>query len=544
MKLSIILPAYNEEKNIGKAIEDTKKKLEEFGIDYEIIVAEDGSEDRTYEIAMSYSQRDERIRVLHYPERLGRGEALKRAFKTARGEILLYMDVDLATDLSHISDVIKLMEEGYDIVVGSRKTSLAKRSLPRRFLSWCYNFWVRMLLKSKIKDHQCGFKAFRKESTIILLDEVKDNGWFWDTEILVRAQYRELKIAEIPVIWREKGDTKVKFFRDSIEMGLSALLLKLELVKLEGRWGVGSVLIALLILASITFFSGFENIFKSLLSVSFLALSVASIIYSLSWVLRGIRYSAIIGKIGYKLSILTSISLIFLSQSLNIVLPGRIGDLSRVYILRRDSEIPVLSALSSLLLERVFDLLSVATLGLLSFVILGVELYEKSSLVFLISILLTLLFVLSVFLIRFSTSSRISSYLQKIFGDMRKLFELKSLTLFTSLSMLLWMIEAVVSYVILSSFIHASLLLVILAVSFANLTKVFPITPGGIGTYEAAMTGVLTAGGIPTEISFTVALVDHALKNLVTLIFGFLSLRTLDISLDVLKRGVRNIDSK
>jgi len=544
MKISVILPAHNEEKNIGEAIERTEERLRELNADYEIIVAEDGSRDRTYEIALSYSRRNRRIRALHSEERLGRGEALKRAFKVADGDILLYMDVDLATDLSHIADVLKLMEHGYDIVIGSRKSPLSKRAPSRRLLSWCYNLWVRAILGSKIRDHQCGFKAFRREKILEVLDEVRDNGWFWDTEILVRAQRKGMRIAELPVRWNERGDSKVRVLRDSLEMWLSTLLLRFELMKVEGRWSAGPLLVAILLLALITFFSGFENVIGALKSVKAETLLLASILYLLSWPLRGLRYSKILERMGYRISVLSSTSLIFLSQSLNIVLPGRIGDLSRAYLLKRDSQIPLISSISSLLSERIFDVLSIGILGLISVLLLGIELSQKSSIVFLVTILLISALILLIIFIQFSGSSRIFFYLQKLIRDARTSFERRIFISLTLLSFILWILEALVCYVLLASLFPSSFLLAVIAVSFGNLTKVLPITPGGIGTYEAGVTAILTSGGVPPGMSFTVALLDHALKNLITLIFGALSLKHLNITFEALKRGVRTVEPK
>ena len=125
---------------------------------------------------------------------------------------MISMDVDLATNIKHLKDLIEAIENGYDIAIGSRliEGSKAKRSFERLLYSKVYNFLVRALLKSKIKDHQCGFKAFKKDIVVKLGKEAKDNHWFWDTEILVLAQRKGYKIKEIPVEWTEGKDTKVR----------------------------------------------------------------------------------------------------------------------------------------------------------------------------------------------------------------------------------------------------------------------------------------------------------------------------------------------
>ena len=210
MMISIVFPAYNEAERIEKAIKETEKFLKKINYDYEIIVAEDGSTDGTDKIVQELV--NDKIRLFHSDVRLGRGKALMNAFEKAKGEIVVSMDVDLATNIKHLKELIEAIENGYDIAIGSRliEGSKAKRSFERLLYSKVYNFLVRALLKSKIKDHQCGFKAFKKDIVVKLGKEAKDNHWFWDTEILVLAQRKGYKIKEIPVEWTEGKDTKVR----------------------------------------------------------------------------------------------------------------------------------------------------------------------------------------------------------------------------------------------------------------------------------------------------------------------------------------------
>lgn len=173
------------------------------------------------------------MRHLHSDERQGRGKALNRAFKTSRGEILAYIDVDLATDMRHLRELIGAICEGYDLATGSRMLpqSNVRRSLKRGLASKGFNFLVRTLLKSKIYDHQCGFKSFRRGPLLALLDRVKAQHWFWDTEIIVRAQRLGYKVKEFPVEWRQGDKTKVDLIRDVYGMGSQIIRLWFELRK-------------------------------------------------------------------------------------------------------------------------------------------------------------------------------------------------------------------------------------------------------------------------------------------------------------------------
>ncbi|MFB0522954.1 MAG: dolichyl-phosphate beta-glucosyltransferase [Candidatus Bathyarchaeia archaeon] len=231
MEISVVFPAYNEAEKLGKAVEETIEELKKVTASYEVMIAEDGSTDGTDEIAARLSKKYPFVRHIHRDKRLGRGQALKNSFKKSRGEILVYMDVDLATDISYLETLVGYIREDYDIASGSRmlQESRVERRFSRTVVSGLYNSLVRVLLDSKIKDHQCGFKAFKREPLLDILDEVTAVHWFWDTEILVRCCLRGYKIKEFPVKWRSKGETKVNLLEDCITMGIQVLKLWSEL---------------------------------------------------------------------------------------------------------------------------------------------------------------------------------------------------------------------------------------------------------------------------------------------------------------------------
>jgi glycosyltransferase AglD len=158
---------------------------------------------------------------LHSDERQGRGRALNRAFKASRGEILGYIDVDLATDMNHLKELIQSIRDGYDFATGSRMLpeSNVKRSFKRGFASKGFNYLARLVLGSKLYDHQCGFKSFRREVLFSLIDDIKDTHWFWDTELFVRAQRKGFKVKEFPIVWKQGGQTKVNLVKDVFGMG-------------------------------------------------------------------------------------------------------------------------------------------------------------------------------------------------------------------------------------------------------------------------------------------------------------------------------------
>jgi glycosyltransferase involved in cell wall biosynthesis len=221
IQVSVVLPAYNEMDYLQPAVEKTIQTLNQFTQSFEVIIAEDGSTDGTAERADELSQKILGVKHIHREKRLGRGTALKNAFKQSCGETLVYMDLDLATDLKYLKPLVEaITAEGYDFSTGSRMMaeSKAERTFSRGISSKTYNFLVRNLLGSKLRDHQCGFKAFKREPLMELLDKVEATHWFWDTEILVRAQSQGFKVKEIAVEWKSGRATKVSLFKDSWNM--------------------------------------------------------------------------------------------------------------------------------------------------------------------------------------------------------------------------------------------------------------------------------------------------------------------------------------
>jgi glycosyltransferase AglD len=221
VQVSVVLPAYNEVNYLQPAVEKTIQTLNLFAQSYEVLIAEDGSTDGTAERSEELAQQNPKVRHIHREKRLGRGTALNNAFKHSSGEVLVYMDLDLATDLKYLKPLVEAITvEGYDFSTGSRmlRESKAERTASRSISSKTYNFLVRHMLGSKLHDHQCGFKAFKREPLMQIIDKVEATHWFWDTEIMVRAQRTGYKVKEIAVEWKSGKNTKVNLFKDSWSM--------------------------------------------------------------------------------------------------------------------------------------------------------------------------------------------------------------------------------------------------------------------------------------------------------------------------------------
>lgn len=237
MVLSVILPVYNECNRLGICVDKLSEYLSRTFNSYEIIIVEDCSSDGSLEVANRIASERDNIVVLHNDKRLGRGASLNQAISVCKGDCVIYMDVDLATDINYIKNLVDSIVNGASIATGSRlmKGSNATRPLIRDIASRAYNLFVRLLFMSKIHDHQCGFKAMNRRDIQNIIPLLEDNHWFWDTELLIIAQKMGYYIDELPVAWRHNGGnnlnlSKVRVFKDSIYMGKRILKLRWRLL--------------------------------------------------------------------------------------------------------------------------------------------------------------------------------------------------------------------------------------------------------------------------------------------------------------------------
>ena len=220
MKLSIVVPCYNESKDIAKNSETIKNYLESIKQDYELILVNDGSKDNTKEVIESIPG----VKVLSYDVNRGKGGAVKYGIESATGDYVLFMDADLSTDLEAVERFIKLAPN-YDMVIGSRhaKDSIIKKKQPalRVFIGWCCRKLVNMKFHFKYKDTQCGFKAMRTDIAKKIVAKQVVNNFAFDVEYLYIANLNNLSIYEMGVIWADdRGSTvsplksSIKFFKD------------------------------------------------------------------------------------------------------------------------------------------------------------------------------------------------------------------------------------------------------------------------------------------------------------------------------------------
>jgi glycosyltransferase involved in cell wall biosynthesis len=232
-KITVALPVHNEEKAITRGVEALNDFLNKnIQDEWEIVIIDNASTDSTFQKAKDLSKKHLKIRCMHTKEK-GRGQAIKKCWSESNADILTYMDIDLSTGLEDFTKLIEAIKNGYDISTGSRfiKGSKVERSLKRRVLSKGYNTILKIILNVGFLDAQCGFKAASKKTVNNIMPLVRDNEWFFDTELMFRAQKKGYRIKEIPVNWLEGHDSTVKTIETVLKYIKSVTMLKMESLK-------------------------------------------------------------------------------------------------------------------------------------------------------------------------------------------------------------------------------------------------------------------------------------------------------------------------
>lgn len=224
--LEVALPVYNEAHVLERSVRSLHAFLtDHMPYEWRILISDNGSTDGTLDVARRLESELDEVRIMHIPE-AGRGRALTRAWLASDADVLAYMDIDLSTDLETFPSLVRaIAEQGFDVAAGSRLDgdSETTRSLKREVLSRGFVLLINLLFQSRLSDTQCGFKAISRAAAQKLLPLVEDNGWFWDTELLLLAKKGGWKVDFVPVRWVEDTDTRVKIVQ-TVSKDLKGLL--------------------------------------------------------------------------------------------------------------------------------------------------------------------------------------------------------------------------------------------------------------------------------------------------------------------------------
>ncbi|MFC2172139.1 dolichyl-phosphate beta-glucosyltransferase [Acidobacteriota bacterium] len=229
IRLSVIIPAYNEEQRIEECVRSTVEYLENQKLSFEVLVVDDGSRDRTPEICTGIHPA---VTTLINDQNQGKGYSVKRGMLAARGEHVLFFDADLSTPIEEIGKLWKWFEKGFDIVIGSRSlpdSDIAIRQpWHRELMGKIFNLLVRVLVVPGITDTQCGFKCFSRPAVDVIFPRQTIHRWGFDPEILFIARKHGFKIKDIPVRWLNRSESRVSPVQASLRMFTDLFRVRLQ----------------------------------------------------------------------------------------------------------------------------------------------------------------------------------------------------------------------------------------------------------------------------------------------------------------------------
>lgn len=217
-EVGVVLACYNEEETLEPSFKEIWKTLEGLGRRSEIVFVDDRSQDRTRDIVERLAAAHPgRVRAIFHERNQGRGATVSDGFRASRAPIVGFLDVDLEVHSRYIPSLVSAIEEGADVATVRRIYAFQLGSIDRYLMSRGYSFLVRRFLGVPLHDTETGFKFFRREALLPVLEAIRDPGWFWDTEFMVRAFQRGVRIAEIPGAYVRRDDKRstVRGVRDS-----------------------------------------------------------------------------------------------------------------------------------------------------------------------------------------------------------------------------------------------------------------------------------------------------------------------------------------
>ena len=236
-ELSIVIPSFNEELRLPGTLAQISSYIRASKRETEVIVVDDGSTDRTADVASSFRGEIPRLRVVANEENRGKGYSVRHGMMEARGRIVLFTDADLSAPIEEADKLLAALAD-HDVAIGSRAIDRSliaiRQSVFREYAGMIFNFIVRAILRLPFVDTQCGFKAFRREQCRVIFEQQRIERFGFDPELLYLARHHGLRSAEIPVRWAHSPATKVSMWRDSIQMFLDVFVIRWN--ALSGRY--------------------------------------------------------------------------------------------------------------------------------------------------------------------------------------------------------------------------------------------------------------------------------------------------------------------
>ena len=228
--LSVVIPAYDEEERIVGTLNKIGDYLRRQKYTSETIVVDDGSRDRTAELAAAAIREMKNAQIVRLPKNLGKGAAVKEGILQARGNWILFSDADLSTPIEELEKFLPWIDGGCDVVIGSRALPESdiqiRQFFVRELMGKVFNVFVRLMIIKGIRDTQCGFKLFRREAARHVFPRVKTKGFGFDVEALYLCRCLGYRIQQVPVVWRNSPPSKVKIVKGSLRMFLDLMKIR------------------------------------------------------------------------------------------------------------------------------------------------------------------------------------------------------------------------------------------------------------------------------------------------------------------------------
>jgi len=499
----------------------------------------------------NYAKNDPRIKAIHRNTTPGFGNAVRTGLKSATGDIIIPVMADLSDDPNDIVKMVRKIDEGYDIAYGSRFCkggSTYDYPWKKMIANRVFNNTVRFLFGIRHKDITNAFKAYRREVLeTIDFEKLEANGFDLTVEIPLKAHVLGFNSVEVPVSWteRKKGEAKLKISQNGTRYGKRLLkifivgnLLSLrDIFKsiIHASW----VHMALAILAGIVLMfgifslAGFNQIFTIISGISIAYVVIACIMIFMTFVVRTWRWSILLRSSGYRVHVDNAFKCIMFGWLLNYILPARIGDFARALTIKTTENAPMSVALSTIVIERAMDMLTLAFILMLAIFIMAGD--SQLYIVGFLSLFAAIALVVALMVIyRFEnvivklTENRFKTISKSVIvfkESIRKIYKNPyAIAMCLVLSMPVWLFEvASIFFAAKAINFDLSVSLSVISGIVAFIAQAIPTTPAGIGVHEGAIASVLGLWGIDLSIGTSIALVDHFSRGIIIIIFGAIS---------------------
>jgi len=550
LSVSCVIPAHNEAANIKKLIYHLKPILEKSSLVewYELVIVDDNSTDSTGQIIDSLALNDTHIKVIHRINTPGFGNAVRAGLAVASGEVIIPVMADLSDDPKDIIKLVEKIRDGYDVVYGSRFIEggyLHDYPFLKLIANRVFNNLIRFMFGIPQKDITNAFKAYHyKVLEEIGIEGLKSSGFDLTAELPLRAHIAGFSSVEVPVSWfnRTAGEAHLKLSQNATVYGLRLLKMFIyggiiALRDLLGSIVTGSrigflfsLLFGLIIVFLFCFISGISSILHhfALVSPSFVALAAGSVIFA--FLFRLWRWRVIYRASGYVIPRTSLFRVMMFGWLLNYLLPGRIGDIARAFVLKGTDDVPAGLSLATIIVERIFDLFTLFLILGVGGIIVGHKIWLLQTII----VLFITLMILGLFILLRSESFFIRLLQGRIQILIRSIHAIKSgmslmsqnywaMSLSLLLSLLVWLFEACTLYFSTKA-LHFDLSFIetTLAGIGGYLVSSLPVTPGAAGLYEVSVSGGFSIFGIDLADGVSIAILDHVIRTIIILSIGTL----------------------